>query len=64
VPAGIAAFFGLAAATLRVQRVAGPILARTTGASFVGTVEDLDEREEGLSDRADRELRHSEAGGA
>ena len=45
--AGIAAFIGFAAATLRVQRVAGPILARTTIAHLVGTIEGLDEREEG-----------------
>ena len=42
--AGIAAFLGFAAATLRVQRVAGPILARTTIAHLVGTIEGLDER--------------------
>lgn len=45
--AAIAAFLGFAAATARVQRVAGPILARTTIAPLVGTIEGLDEREEG-----------------
>jgi competence protein ComEC len=45
--AGIAAFLGFAAATLRVQRVASPILSRTTIAPLTGTIEGLDEREEG-----------------
>ncbi|MCJ2034365.1 ComEC/Rec2 family competence protein [Methylobacterium sp. J-068] len=45
--AGLFAFLGFAAATLRVQRVASPILARTTIAPLVGTIEGLDEREEG-----------------
>lgn len=45
--AGIAALLGFAAATIRVERLAGPILARTTIASLVGTIEALDEREEG-----------------
>ena len=45
--AGIAALLGFAAATIRVDRLAGPILARITIASLVGTIEALDEREEG-----------------
>ncbi|MGU3361891.1 ComEC/Rec2 family competence protein [Methylobacterium sp. M6A4_1b] len=45
--AAIAAFLGFAAATARVQRVSGPILARTTIAPLLGTIEGLDEREEG-----------------
>ena len=45
--AAIAAFLGFAAATLRVQRVAGPILSRTTIAPLTGTIEGLDERDEG-----------------
>ena len=43
----LAAFLGFAAATLRVQRVASPILSRTMIAPLTGTIEGLDEREEG-----------------
>jgi competence protein ComEC len=45
--AAIAMLLGFAAATARVQRVTGPILARTTIAPLVGTIEGLDERDEG-----------------
>ncbi|MHC2000921.1 ComEC/Rec2 family competence protein [Methylobacterium sp. CM6241] len=42
-----AAFLGFAAATLRMQVVAAPVLARTTIAPLTGLVEALDEREVG-----------------
>jgi competence protein ComEC len=45
--AAIAMLLGFAAATARVQRVTGPILPRTTIAPLVGTIEGLDERDEG-----------------
>ena len=41
------AFLGFAAATLRMQVVAAPVLARTTIAPLTGLVEALDEREVG-----------------
>ncbi|GJE26473.1 ComEC/Rec2 family competence protein [Methylobacterium organophilum] len=42
-----AAFLGFAAATYRIQSVAGPILARTTIAPLTGVIESIEEREEG-----------------
>ncbi|WP_082504440.1 ComEC/Rec2 family competence protein [Methylobacterium sp. Leaf111] len=45
--AAVAALLGFAAAAARVRSVDGPILARTTIGPLVGTIEGLDEREEG-----------------